>query len=271
MMRYQHIPDEKPKVPICSTLSEDMRHTYVYGVVIPYSSNLRDSNMSLKGTERLSFYSAFALNAAIEMYNNRVFQKFVLFSDATFGKERKSTGALMKEALLRARTTRRIQESDIILFEANHLNNTPAQVKELRKYQLRNNLPSESFLVINWSFHNERICRYMKGFGITTDTVTVEKAHKYYNSKFQAQRLYQVLPKAFENREKKLSLLARFDRRGLIPQFLKRLTGPVVTDIQKNRHSGEFYLALEGTRIHLIFDNLSGKEKLRRLEKKNEE
>lgn len=265
-MLHQYPTVETSKILLHSSLSEDALYPYVYGVVIPYSSNLREPLELSKGEERLSFYSAFALNAAIEMYRHKIFQKFVLFSDATFGKVRKSTGLLMKEALLRTRTTPQIQESDILLFEANHLNNTPVQIKELRKYQLRNNLPDEQFLILNWSFHEERICWYMKGFGLAANTIKVEEAHKYYNHRFQSDKLYHVLPKAFEEREKKLGLLAQFDRRGLIPQFLKLFTGPVVTDIQKIRDANTSSSNEE--KVNLVFENLSGIKKLCRMEGK---
>lgn len=152
------------------------------------------------------------------------------------------------------------------LLEANYLNNTPAQIKELTKYLLRNNLRAEVFVLINWGFHDERIRKYMQGFGIKVDTVTVEEAHKYYRPGFQSEKLQQVLPKAFEEREKKLRLLAHLDRRGLIPRLLKRFTGSEVTDIQKIQYPDEFFL--DRREVPLVFENLSGREKLCRLEKK---
>lgn len=264
-MTYKFVSGETPGLLLQNSLPGNICHSYVYGVVIPYSSNLRHSRVSSEGSERLSFYSSFALNAAIEMYENHIFQKFILFSDATFGKKRKSTGTLMKEALLRTCSTRSIQESDIILFGSNSLNNTPAQIKELTGYLKKNNLSANQFLVIDWGFHNERICKYMEGFGTIMDTITVEEAHEYYNPKFQFRKLYQVLPKSFEKREKKLSLLANFDRCGFIPRFMKRLTGSVVTDIRKVRVSNKPFSKEE--RTHLAFDNISGKKKLYRLER----
>lgn len=262
-MSYEFTQREKLGRLLQFSSFETIRHPYVYGVVIPYSSNLKNLNVFSSGVERLSFYSSFALNAAIEMYENNIFQRFILFSDATFGRKRKSTGMLMKEALLRARTTQKIQESDIILLEANHLNNTPSQVKELEKYLEINNLPHEQYIVLCWRFHEDRICKYMRGFGITLDIVSVEEAHEYFNPNFHSQELYQILPAAFESRENKLSLLANFDKRGFIPRALKRLTGPVVTDIQKVPDSYK-NPSLMG-KGHLVFDNLPGEKKLQQL------
>lgn len=264
-MLQKFAPRKKREVPLQLSPLENLHHQYIYGVVIPYSSNLRDPKSFSTGIERLSFYSAFALNASIEMYNNNVFQKFILLSDATFGEERKSTGLLMKEALLRAPTVRRIREEDIILLGANHLNNTAAQIKELTTYLFQNELPFEQFLVLCWQFHKNRICKHMKGFDIKLDIVSVEEAHEYYNSNFHAQELYRILPEVFEKREKTLRRLADFDKRGFIPRLFKRFTGPVVTDIQKLQSS--YKISLAGKKVHLGFDNLSGKKKLKQLKK----
>ncbi len=266
-MLYHYIPERTPEIPLKSSTPEVFHHSHTFGVVIPYSSNLKERNESTKGEERLSFYSAFALNTAIEMYEDRKFQKFVLLSDATFGEARKSTGHLMKDALLRLNLTRPIQETDIILLDAVHLNNTPAQLKELAKYQRNNNLQNEPFLLIDWEFHDKRIHFYIQGFGLKADTINVEEAHKYYNPKFHLAKLQRVLPQDFEEREEKLRLLARFDKHGFIPRLLKMLTGPVVTDIKKIQDSASNGVSLNGANVHLVFENISGKEKLRLLEK----
>jgi hypothetical protein len=246
------------EVPQQPTPPEILRRPHTYGVVIPYSSNLQEHGDTSK--ERLSFYSAFALNAAIEMYEDRRFAKFVLLSDATFGEEKKSTGLLMKEALLRPSPTptltrRPIRETDIVLLDALHLNNTPAQIKALAEYQQQNGLQSELFLLIDWGFHDERIRSYMQEFGLNADTITVEEAHRYHNPSFQLEELQRILPEEFEEREKKLRLLARYDKRGFTSRLLKMMSGPVVTDIKKVSGSDR-----------LGFDNTSGKEKLRQLE-----
>lgn len=266
-MLYKSTPKETTEISLHSSSPENLSHPYEYGVVIPYSSNLRENDGMARGKERLSFYSSFALNAALEMYNDRRFHKFVLFSDATFGEKRKSTGMLMKEALLRSHTTQHIEESDIVLFDAIHLNNTPAQIKELAEYLLNNNLETEQFLFIDWRFHDERVRRYMQGFGIVSYTVSVEDSHKYYNPRFQFEKLQQILPKDFEERERKLRLLAHFDRRGFIPRLLKMLTGPIVTDIRKIRYSNAF--SSDRGKVHLVFENLSGKDKLCQMVEKN--
>jgi hypothetical protein len=244
-----------------TSLPETLRHPHTFGVVIPYSSNLKDRGVTSQGEERLSFYSAFALNAAIEMYEDTRIDKFVLLSDAIFGKERKSTGLLMKEALLRANTRRRIQETGIVLFDALHLNSTPAQIKVLAYYQRQNNLQAEPFLLIVWGFHDKRIQSYMRGFGLKADTIIVEEAHKYYHQKFQLEKLQRVLPKEFEEREEKLRHLAHIDKRGFIPRFFKLFTGPVVTDIKKV-HLSDGASPSESL-SNLVFENPSGKKKLR--------
>lgn len=48
-----------------------------------------------------SFYTAFVTNAALEAYKHKDFGKFILFADDTFEGKKKSTGQLMKEALLK--------------------------------------------------------------------------------------------------------------------------------------------------------------------------
>lgn len=238
-----------------------MRHQHTYGVVIPYSSNLRKFGETVTGEARLSFYSSFALNVALELYEDGKFDKFVLVSDATFGGEKKSTGLLMKEALLRARTVRPIYEASITLLDGVSLNNTPAQIKALTAYQRKNSFQCKPFLLIDWRFHDERIRHYMRGFGLNADTISVETAHQYYNPKFQLEKLQKVLPKAFDRREKKLRMLARIDKRGFIPRFLKRLTGPVVTDIKKI--SGADKTSPQGKAFHLELETTTGKAKLR--------
>lgn len=113
------------EVPPQPPLPEVLRNKHTYGVVIPYSSNLREQEKSAgvdfegktaKGDARLSFYSAAALNTALEMYRDGKFDKIILLSDATFGEERKSTGLLMKEALLRLGSEERenIQSLDLL-------------------------------------------------------------------------------------------------------------------------------------------------------------
>ena len=126
------------EVPPQPPLPEVLPNKHTYGVVIPYSSNLREQEKSAgvdfegktaKGDARLSFYSAAALNTALEMYRDGKFDKIILLSDATFGEERKSTGLLMKEALLRLGSEERekhpkfrpLEEANIILLDADSI------------------------------------------------------------------------------------------------------------------------------------------------------
>ena len=211
------------------------------------------------GENRLTFFSAFNLNASYELYKAGHVKKLILCGETTFGEERSTTNELMREALLRLGVT----EEDIIILNKPKLDNTAVQIKAVAQYQKKNGLLDSQFLVIDWRFHDERIKNHIKGFGLNAETVQAEDVHKYFEPGFNLKRLEEVLPEEFEEREEKVRRISRFDKRGLIPRLLLIMgRGGSVTDIKKVKD--------EEGRTHLELEDTTGKKKLKEYkDKKN--
>lgn len=213
-----------------------------YAVVMPYSSNLkRDGSLYI----RLSFYSAFITNVALEAYKRGDVKKLIIFDERTFG-QFDPTGDLMRSAFSR----RGVEFGDIVHLRVGNMNNTAYQIKELATFQKDEGLRGENFLVIAWAFHKKRIESHVRGFGVNGETVSCEELHKYYNPWFDLEKLRVLLPKDFENGERWLRSLSRVDKRGYILRLLTNFRGARVTDI---RH----------TENGLVLEDTTGKTKIR--------
>ncbi|MBI2596218.1 hypothetical protein HYW46_05805 [Candidatus Daviesbacteria bacterium] len=181
------------------------------------------------GEERLTFYSAFVLNAVIESLKHGLINQCIFFDDPSFGSFKKSTGELMLESLLRTK----IASNKAILMSGNS-NNTVSQIKVLGKFQEDFNLQSEKFLIIAWGFHIKRIKNYINSFKVNADIVSAESLHKIYRCNFNEAYLQKILPVKISQREKISELISRIDKQGQFLLFLKLFTGPMVTDIYKD-------------------------------------
>lgn len=217
-----------------------------YTVVMPYSQNLSKS-----GEQHLSFFSAFIVNVAAELYNNRYTKKLILCGERPFGKERKSVGDLMEEALLRLG----VPQEDIINLPGSQ-DNTVYQVQEPARYQRDKGLENEKFQVLLWAFHEERVRNHMRGIGLYGETVIAEDIHRYFNPRFDDEKL-QSLPfmDGMRERENPLRVLSRYDRAGLIPRIVTHFRGGTVVDIAKNRD--------ENGELSVKFMNVRGNKRLK--------
>ena len=218
---------------------EALNRFHQYTVVMPYSSNLSDQGPS-RGEPRLSFYSAFALSAAYELYKNGKTKKFILCGEDTFGKKEVSTTDLMRRAL----ENWKVPAEDII--EVSHpkflgvesLDNTAFQIQAVaEEMKLRD--VAEPVLIVDWRFHDERIKTHMEAFGLKAETVCAEDLRKFYTPDFDLAKLESILPGEFEEREEKIRNIAKKDKRGIIPRavtavkILKSGMGGSVTDISR--------------------------------------
>lgn len=230
-------PPETQQIP------EVIKKPHRFVVVMPYSSNLKDTEPR-RGEPRLSFYSAFALNAAYELYRRGLAENFILCGEETFGSGKPTGTDLMKESLLRLR----VLPIDILTIRGKNLNNTAYQIQAVSEFQEELGPEARKFLVVDWSFHDERIRNHIRGFGLDAETVTAEEVHKYLRPEFNLEKLQGILPYEFEQRERKLRALSRFDKRGIFPRLGTRFRGGSVTDIEKTRDGqGKLILRLLDT------------------------
>ncbi len=257
-----HPTESGATVPVPEILKTLHTHT----VVMPYSSNLKDSEPR-RGESRLSFYSAFALNSAYELYKNGQTRKLILCGETTFGHGKKSTTDLMKDALLGLG----VPDEDVIILGVPNLDNIPnldntaLQIKAVAEYQKSKDLQNETFLVVNWQFHQERVRNHIQGFGLNAETVTAEELHKYFMPSFDLEELKRVLPEEFEKREKTPRRISRFDKRGFVPRLLAMLRGPSVTDIQKDYSSLDKSAMTGRQRPSLRLLNTTGRKRLKEI------
>jgi len=161
----RHNPDQSQKEH--GELPPVLHNPHDYIVIMPYSANLKthepsNTNPNAKvvpaGQPRLSFFSSFAVNAALEMYEDQNLPhdetqpgqkpKFILCGEATFGDGHQTTNDLMREALER----HGVPASDIIGMQADHLENTAYQIEAVAKWQRDQNLQDDKFLVLDWQF-----------------------------------------------------------------------------------------------------------------------
>lgn len=231
-----------------------------HAVVMPYSQNLKEHGPNA-GENRLSFYSAFALNAGLDLYKDGLVSKLVLCGETTFGEDRSTTSDLMKDALLRLG----VPEDDIFVIEKPNLDNTAAQVKAISEFRKENDMEHEPLLIVGWDFHNQRLGNHMRGFGLrgheaASGLVVAERVHKHHRPSFNLDKMYEVLPvDEFEAREKTVRKISKFDRRGLIPRLILALgRGGSVTDIKRVQD--------ENGQTHLVLENTTGKKKLEQLQ-----
>jgi len=227
-----------------------VRH-YKCLVVDPYAVNLIDDGPR-KGQARLSFYSAFITNAAYELYKAGNVDNIILFSDASFGDETKSTGDLMKQALTASRKDQQsVPEDRIVLFDDKNLNSTPSQVKRLAEYFKQNGINPEEVLYLTWDYHMERVRNHLEGYNLGVKTFSAVKVHKHFSPDFNLNKLDEVLPyEAIEKMEGFRRKLSRFDKKGYIPLILKPVLGGSFT--LDNQREGE----------QLRFMYMSGRKRL---------
>lgn len=229
-------------------LLETLAVRHEYAVLMPYSQNLRERVTTI--TQRLSFYSAFATNAVAELYKAEQVKKIILCGETTFGQDMKTTSDLQKEALVRMG----IPDEDIIVLTEPNLDNTAVQIRAVARFQKRNKLTNNKFLVVDWGFHDQRVNNHIKGFRLNAETIVAEDVHKLIRPKFNQRRLVEVLPAEFEEREKTVRKISKLDRVGLIPRVILKARGASVTDIQKSRD--------ENGNLSVTLENTTGKRKL---------
>lgn len=247
-----------PSADIEARTSEVLQRPHKYTVLMPYSQNI-----GTNGEQRLSTFSAFVVNAGVELYKNGATQKLVLCGESTFGKDYKSTNDLQREALIRMG----VKEEDIIEMSGN-LDNTPFQIEAVAKFQKDNGLSDESFLLLDWPFHEPRINNYMKGYGLNAETISAEAVHKHFRPKFDRETMYDALPmEDFEIREKGPgSLFARqlseVDRIGLVHKAITTIRGGSVTDVQKDPTDTYIYPKTGKRKPRQRLINISGKQRI---------
>lgn len=217
-----------------SEVSEILKGHYKYLVVDPYAINLIDQGPR-KGQSRLSFYSAFIVNAAHELMTTGRVDNIILSSDASFGSASdstghliKSTGDLMKEALVHSGGgLPPVSKEKIIQFSDQDINSTPAQVRKLAGFLKEKDIAPKDVLYLAWDYHTERVQNHMEGYGISgVKIIGAVATHKYFDPKFNAEKLDEVLPYAeIEQMESFRRKLSRYDKKGRIPLAVKPLLG----------------------------------------------
>ncbi len=217
------------KVPLARTnaIEAILNKHYMYLVVDPYAVNLIDKGKR-KGQARLSFYSAFIVNAADELYKAGVVDKIVLFSDASFGNRKASTGKLMKDALTkRGKGLPDISEVDIIYFSDPKLNNTAAQVRALSKTFRK----QDSILYLTWNYHKERVQNHLEGYGLNNTTaLRADDVHKHFMPSFDKEKLDSLLPhEEIEEMESGRRKLSKVDKKGRIPLAVRMFRNDAFT------------------------------------------
>jgi len=221
---------------------------YKYLVVDPYAVNLIDDPRGGRiGQARLSFYSAFVINAVGELHREGKTGRIVLFSDASFGSKAKSTGELMREALKR----QGIPKEQIILFPELNLDNTPAQVKTLARFLQEEGVDPREVAYIGWDYHLPRIQNHLAGYHLSgIQTVSAAGVHKALHEQFDVAKLNAVLPWAgIEGMESLRRTISRFDKTGFIPMRAKKFVG------------GSHVIDNERINGKLKFVNVSGKKR----------
>lgn len=241
--------------------AEVLQRPHQYTVLMPYSQNI-----GTNGEQRLTTFSAFVLNAAVELYSNGGTQKLILCGEATFGRKHKTTSDLQREALMRMG----VKAEDIVEMSGN-LDNTPFQIEAIAKYQKDNNLSQIPFLLLDWPFHEVRINNYKDGYNLNAETISAEAVHKHFRPKFDRKSLYEALPMVdFEQREKGLGSLfarqlSRFDRKGRIHKGITKIRGGSVTDIRKDDNDTYVYSRTGRIKPKQKLINVSGSQRLNEL------
>ncbi|MEK7559358.1 MAG: hypothetical protein AAB521_03560 [Patescibacteria group bacterium] len=247
-----------PEIVQNAQLPEALGKHYTYLVVDPYAINLKDEGPR-KGEVRLSFYSAFIVNAAREIFKNGVVDFIYLFSDASFGDKTLSTGDLMWEALTKERPNgSQVPPERAIQFGDQDLNQTTTQIEALNSALKYRGIESEEVLYLSWDYHRERIKNHAEGFGLNAKVISAEEVLKHYKPEFDMDELKRVLPlDEIEKMEKTRRTISRWDKKGRIPRLLKPLIGG--SYMLDNRKVGE---RRPGHPRKLVFEYKPGKQKL---------
>lgn len=195
---------------------------YRYLVVDPYAVNLID-NGPRKGDSRLSFYSSFIVNTARELLDANTADRAILFSDASLGEERQSTGELMENYLM----DRDVNPLRIVTLNDPNLSSTASQVKRLRKVLMMEGVSSDQVLYLAWDYHMQRLKNHLKGHGLkNTQIVSTLDVHEHFEPNFDRQRLEELLPNdEIEQMEKRRRQISYIDRKGAIPRLLQPVLG----------------------------------------------
>lgn len=257
-MEIERAP-QQPQIP------EVLTKKWGYLVVDPYSENVHvppgSSAEDLR--ERLSFYSAFTINTAYEMWRRGQIDKIVLFGDASFGSAKKpngqdfkSTGQLEKEFLMRDHGEGRpaVPGDDIILFDDPNMNQTATQLRRLQQAGIGKTDPA---LYLSWDYHIPRIENHAKGFGVNVKMVGAEAMWEEINPGFDMDKLMLALDtKAMYGKEKPREILSRFFNKDFPWTMLKGPEDGAVVDIEK---LGERVVGQPREIRHII---VPGKQKL---------
>lgn len=243
---------------------EILRRHYPVLVIDPYSINIKDTGPNF-GKTRLSFYSAFVIHVAREMIEDGLVDHVILFDDASFGPGYDSTGDLMFDYLTRDREGGPILTPDRITpYEGRDMARTPTQVGKVATYLREKGLQGSEALYLGWDYHRERVFEHAQGFGLNLKYASAEQIHRFYEPKFDLEKLMEVLPlEEIEQMEAGSRLGKRFskrgishwDKKGIIPaifQSLPVLGGPRMLD--NRRENGK-----------LRFDYRRGKDRRKEL------
>lgn len=216
---------------------------YKYLVVDPYSVNVKTPELDANGNRppqfgeaRLSFYSAFVINTAYNMWLQGNIDNIVLFGDASFGDLRPSTADLMKEFLMRERKDGRksVPAENIIPFNDPDLNQTATQLKKLSDFLGDNNIANEEVPYLTLPYHADRIKYHASGYGIKVKTVLADEIWKVLKPEFDLETFRRVLPlDRAESKERFRKWEAFFDRKGWLPMKMKKAGQGAVVDIEK--------------------------------------
>lgn len=208
---------------------EVLSKKYPLLVVDPYALNMIDRGPRLGKASRLSFYSSFILHAASELIEDGVAQRVAVFSDASFGEEFKSVGQLSRDYLTAKRPSEPIiSPNRVVYFDEPDLNQTATQLKRLSKYLKDHDLEGQEILYISWPNHIERIRNHARGFGVNATVLDATYVHKYYEPKFDREKMMKVLApalKQMEKNEKRRRWISKWDKKGRIPRLLKPVLG----------------------------------------------
>ena len=211
--------------------SEIFEKHYEYVVIDPYAVNLIDKGPR-KGKSRLSFYSAFALNATRELMEARVADNVILFGDSSFGYQTLNTAELMFLKLTQpGKGKTSVNRHNIFPFNDEDLNSTPAQVRELGDFVKDNKIDPSQILYLTWDYHAQRVRNHLEGYGLKeVQVASVVDTHKHFRPQFNQEKLDEVLP--YEEIEKMESFrrrLSGIDKKGRIPLLLKPVLGGAYT------------------------------------------
>lgn len=232
---------ENPSTP------EVLTQKWDYLVVDPYSINVKTPEIGPDGVhppqfgeERLSFYSAFIISTAYEMWRRGQIDKIVLMADDIFygqkkqdGSKYKSTGQLMRDFLTRDHGVGRpaVPDESIVLFNDPDLNQTATQLRKLSEEGIGK---TDQVLYLAWGYHAPRVRIHSQGYEVNSKLLIAEDMWKELNPQFNLEKLREVL----DERKMRLAELPRiiealFDQKGKIPMKLKGPKDGVVVDIQK--------------------------------------